>query len=82
MLHKNDRNLEAAESLQSAIQQYESQQVRIPAEVYEHIGMVNEKLGAKDKALAAYKQVLQIGADNLPKTTEQRITSAIERLSQ
>ncbi|MDH4238370.1 MAG: tetratricopeptide repeat protein [Phycisphaerae bacterium] len=82
VLHKNDRNLEAAESLQSALQQYESQQVRIPAEVYEHIGMVNEKLGAKDKALDAYKQALQIGADNLPKTTEQRITSAIERLSQ
>jgi tetratricopeptide (TPR) repeat protein len=82
VLHKNDKNLEAAESLQSALQQYESQQVRIPAEVYEHIGMVNEKLGAKDKALAAYKQALQIGADNLPKTIEQRITSAIKRLSQ
>ena len=82
VLHKNDRNLEAAESLQSALQQYESLKVRIPAEVYEHIGMVNEELGAKDKALAAYKQALQIGADNLPKTTEQRITSAIERLSQ
>jgi tetratricopeptide (TPR) repeat protein len=82
VLHKHDRNLEAAESLQSALQQYESQQVRIPADVYEHIGMVNEKLGAKDKALAAYKQALQIGADNLPKTTEQRITLAIKRLSQ
>jgi tetratricopeptide (TPR) repeat protein len=81
VLHKNDRSLEAAESLQSALQQYESQQVPIPAEVYEHIGMVNEKLGEKDKALAAYNQALKIGADNLSKTTELRITSAIERLS-
>jgi tetratricopeptide (TPR) repeat protein len=81
LLHKNGRNLEAAESLQAALQQYESQQVRIPADVYEHLGMVNEKLGAQTEALAAYKQALQIGADNLPRATEQRITSAIERLS-
>ncbi len=82
VLHKNGRDLEAADSLQSALQQYESQQVQIPAEVYEHVGMVNEKLGEKDKALTAYKQALKIGADNLPKTTEQRIKAAIERLSQ
>ncbi|NIP27498.1 MAG: hypothetical protein GWN67_25765 [Phycisphaerae bacterium] len=82
VLHKNGRDLEAADSLQSALQQYESQQVQIPAEVYEHVGMVNEKLGEKEKALTAYKQALMIGADNLPKTTEQRIQAAIERLSQ
>jgi len=81
VLHKNGRNSEAAESLQAALQQYESQQVRIPADVYEHLGMVNEKLGEQTEALAAYKQALQIGADNLPRATEQRIMSAIERLS-
>ena len=89
VLHKNGRNLEAAKSLQAALQQYESQQVRIPADVYEHLGMVKEKLGAKAEALAAYKQALQIvpgetplgGAVKLPKATEQRIKSAIERLS-
>jgi len=80
-LHKNGKDLEAAESLQAALQQYESRQVPVPAEVYEHIGMVNEKLGEKGEAIAAYKQALQIGADNLPKTTEQRILLAIERLS-
>jgi len=82
VLHKNGRDLEAADSLQSALQQYESQQVQIPAEVYEHVGMVNEKLGEKEKALTAYKQALMVGADNLPKTTEQRVKVAIERLSQ
>jgi len=82
VLHKSDRNAEAAESLQAALQQYESQQIRVPADVYEHLGMVNEKLGEKDKALTAYKEALQIGADDLSKATEQRIKSAIERLSQ
>ncbi len=81
VLYKNDRNNEAEESLQAALQQYESQQIEIPAEVYEHLGMVEEKLGETAKALAAYKQVLQIGADKLPKATEQRIMVAIERLS-
>ena len=82
VLHKNGRNSEAAESLQAALQQYGIQQVRIPAEVYEHLGLVNEKLGAQAKAIAAYKQALQAGEDNLPKAIEQRITLAIERLSQ
>ncbi len=81
VLHKSGRNSEAAESLQAALQQYESQQVQVPAEVYEHLGMVNEKLGAQTEALAAYKQALQAGAGKLPKAVEQRIMSAIERLS-
>jgi len=81
VLHKNDRNTEAVESLQAAMQQYESQQLEIPAEVYEHLGIVEEKLGEPAKALAAYKLALQIGADKLPKATEQRIMLAIERLS-
>ncbi|MHC4653809.1 MAG: tetratricopeptide repeat protein [Planctomycetota bacterium] len=82
VLHKNGRNSEAAESLQAALQQYESQQVQIPADVYEHLGMVNEKLGAQAEAIAAYKEALQMGAGQLSKATEQRIKSAIERLSQ
>ena len=81
VLHKSGRNSEAAESLQAALQQYESQQIQVPAEIYEHLGMVNEKLGAQAEALAAYKQALQAGAGKLPKAVEQRITSAIERLS-
>ncbi len=81
VLHKNNRYDEAAESLQAALQQYESQQIEIPVEVYEHLGMVEEKLGEPDKALAAYKQALQIGKDKLSKATEQRIMVAIERLS-
>ncbi|MBW8039336.1 MAG: hypothetical protein FVQ85_04995 [Planctomycetes bacterium] len=81
VLHKNDRNAEAVESLQAALQQYESQQVRIPPDVYEHLGMVKEKIGAQAEALAAYKQALLIGEGGLSKTAEQRIKVAIERLS-
>lgn len=81
VLHKNGKNAEAAESLQAALQQYESQQIQIPYEVYEHLGMVKEKLNAKAEALAAYKEALQIGAGKLSKATEQQIKSAIERLS-
>ncbi len=82
VLHKNGKNAEAAESLQAALQQYESQQIQIPYDVYEHLGMVKEKLNAKAEALAAYKEALQIGAGKLSKATEQQIKSAIERLSQ
>ena len=82
VLHKNDKNAEAAEFLQAALQQYESQQIQIPYDVYEHLGMIKEKLNAKAEALAAYKEALQLGAGKLPKTAEQQIMSAIERLSQ
>lgn len=82
VLYKNGKYMEAAESLQASLQQYETQQIQTPAEVYEHVGMVEEKLGAPAKAIAAYKQALQIGAGTLAKATEKRITSAIERLSQ
>ena len=81
VLYKNGKYAEAAESLQAALQQYETQQIQIPADVYEHLGMIEEKLGAPTKAIAAYKQALQIGAGKLPKAIEERITSAIERLS-
>ena len=81
-LHKNGKNEEAAEALQAALQQYESHQIQIPYDVYEHLGMVKEKLNAKDEALAAYKEALQIGAGKLPKAIEQQIKSAIQRLSQ
>jgi len=43
--------------------------------------MIKEELGAKDEALAAYRQALEIGADRLSQKAEQRINKAIERLS-
>lgn len=81
VLYKNGRYSEAAETLQAALQQYEQQSISAPAEVYEHLGMIKEKLGARAEALAAYKQALKVGADKLSQTVKERISSAIERLS-
>ena len=80
ILYKNGRLSEAAESLQSALQQYEQSKISAPAEVYEHLGMIKEELGSVDEALAAYKQALEIGADELSEVATGRIKSAIKRL--
>jgi len=81
VLHKNGQNSQAAEFLAAALQQYQQNDILVPAEVYEHKGMIKEELGAKDEALAAYRQALEIGADGLSQKAEQRINKAIERLS-
>lgn len=80
ILYKNGRLSEAAESLQSALQQYEQSRISAPAEVYEHLGMIREGLGFVDGALAAYKQALEIGAGELSEAAMERIKLAIERL--
>jgi tetratricopeptide (TPR) repeat protein len=80
ILYKNGRLSEAAESLQSALQQYEQSRISAPAEVYEHLGMIKEELGSEDEALAAYKQALKIGVDELSEVATERIESAIKRL--
>ena len=81
VLHKQGENSQAAEFLAAALQQYQQGDILVPAEVYEHKGMIKEELGAKDEALAAYKQALEIGADKLSQKAVQRINKAIERLS-
>ena len=81
VLHKNGKNSQAAEFLEAALQQYQQNDILVPAEVYEHKGMIKEELGAKDEAIAAYRQALEIGADRLSQKAEQRINKAIERLS-
>ncbi|HUU16725.1 MAG TPA: tetratricopeptide repeat protein [Sedimentisphaerales bacterium] len=81
VLHKKGENSQAAEFVAAALQQYQQNDILVPAEVYEHKGMIKEELGAKDEALAAYKQALEIGADRLSQEAEQRINKAIERLS-
>jgi len=81
VLFKNGRFREAAEYLQAALQQYESRRASVPAEVYEHLGMIKEGLGAGAEALAAYKIALEIGAGKLSRTVIERIKSAVERLS-
>jgi len=81
VLYKNGRFQEAAEYLQAALQQYESRRGGAPADVYEHLGMIKEELGAGVEAIAAYKQALEIGGDKLSRTANERIRSAVDRLS-
>jgi tetratricopeptide (TPR) repeat protein len=81
VLYKNGRFQKAAEYLQAALQQYESRRGGAPAEVYEHLGMIKEELGAGVEAIAAYKQALEIGGDKLSRTADERIKSAVDRLS-
>jgi tetratricopeptide (TPR) repeat protein len=82
VLFKNDKYSEADKFLQAALQQYEQNKIPVPAEVYEHLGMIKEKLGAKAQALTAYKQALEAGADELSDSARERIVTAVERLSQ
>ena len=82
VLFKNGKYSEASTLLQSALQQYEAQQAAITPDVYEHLGMVKEKLGAKDEAAAAYKQALEVGKDMLSEKVKERIHASVERVSQ
>jgi len=82
VLYKNGMDSKADEFMTAALQQYDEQtDFVVPPEVYEHKGMIKERLGQKKQALDAYKQALEKGADKLPKAVKDRITSAIERLS-
>ena len=82
VLYKNGKFPQAAEYVAAALQQYEQDGVLPPAEVYEHMGMIKEKLGAKEQALDAYEQALEIGVDKLSAKERERIKRAVERLSQ
>ena len=81
VLYKNGKLSEAAEAMQSALQQYERDKISAPAEVYEHLGMIKEGLGSTNEALAAYRQALELAtAEKSPETVVGRIKAAIERL--
>jgi len=80
VLYKNGRYSEADEFLQAALQQYEQNRISASAEVYEHLGMIKEKLGARTQALAAYQQALKTGVDKLSDKVRKRIEDAIKRL--
>jgi tetratricopeptide (TPR) repeat protein len=79
VLYKNGRYAEAVEAMTAAIQQYEISGTA-SAEVYEHLGMIQEALEQKAKALAAYRRALEAGGDSTPAAVQQRIRSAIQRL--
>ncbi len=79
VLYKNGRNAEAAETLAAAIQQYEVK-ATVPAEVYEHLGLISEALGDRSKARTAYRRALEVGGEDMPAAFKERVGAAIERL--
>lgn len=81
VLLKNGKVSEAAESLAAALQQFEQDRIAVPADVYEHKGMIKEKQRARPEALLAYKQALVVGQDKLSQKAKQRIEEAVSRVS-
>jgi tetratricopeptide (TPR) repeat protein len=81
VLHKQGDNSQAMKFVATALQQYQQNNVLVPAVVYEHKGLIKEALGVKNEAIAAYRQALEAGEDGLSQKARQRINKAIERLS-
>jgi tetratricopeptide (TPR) repeat protein len=80
-LYKNGKYDKADEILNSALQRFEGKEMFAPADMYRHLGMIKEAIGAKDQAVKAYEQALKIGADQLPDKTKEQINNAIKLLS-
>ncbi len=80
VLYKNGDFADAEARITSSFQQYDTWRMAIPGDVYEHKGMIKEKVGKKDEALKAYEQALKVGASTLLQTAKERILAAIERL--
>jgi tetratricopeptide (TPR) repeat protein len=81
VLLKNGKVKEADEYMQRALQQYEKDKMNAPMEVYEHIGMVKEKLGQDAEALEAYKRAMELAGKDISQEVKNRVSAAIERLS-
>jgi len=82
VLYKKGEYDRASETVQSALNLYETQGLKASLDVYEHAGQIYEKLGQTEQAVAAYEQALEAGGDNISNTVKNRLTSAIMRLKQ
>ena len=80
LLYRNGQPAQAAPSLAAAVQKYEARG-KAPMDVYEHLGLVNEALGERGKALDAYRRALEVGGTAVSEAARQRINSAVERLA-
>jgi Tfp pilus assembly protein PilF len=81
MLYKNDKFEKAQEIVHAAIQQYELQGVFIEPDVYEHLGMISEKLGNTEQAKEAFRQALDAGGKDLTEADRNRIKAQFDRLN-
>jgi tetratricopeptide (TPR) repeat protein len=81
VLLKNGNVSEAAKYLTAALLHFELDRIPVPAEVFEHKGMIKEQLGEKQQARAAYEEALNVGEHSLSERAKQRIERAVSRIS-
>ncbi|MFH1615668.1 MAG: tetratricopeptide repeat protein [Planctomycetota bacterium] len=81
-LYKNGKYQQADQILQAAIQLIEQENVTAPSEMYQHIGMVNEKLEQYQKAINAYEQALKIKESGLTEKERQKIEQSLAQLKE
>jgi tetratricopeptide (TPR) repeat protein len=81
ILCKTEKYEEAEKLLQTAIQLFEKSSTVIPWDIYEHLGMAQEGLGQKSKAVASYRRSLQIAGDEVSPKDRQELLDAIKRVS-
>jgi tetratricopeptide (TPR) repeat protein len=80
VLYKKGKYADALQNEQAAIQQYESQQGKVPADAYENLGKIREQLGDTSQARTAYEQAMDAGGKDIQQAVKDRINAAIERL--
>lgn len=81
VLLKNGNVSEAARFLAAALQHFEQDRIPVPAVILEHKGMIKERLGEKQEAIAAYEEALNVGEQSLSQKAKQRIERAVARIS-
>ncbi len=82
-MYRNNKYEEAQIAAISSLKQFEARKIAVPSDVYEHLGMIKEKLQDKAGALAAYKKAAELlsGNKSAPKLSSERLNKAIERVS-
>ncbi len=80
VLYRHGRYQEAMELLSAACQQFQLDDLTVPPDVYEHLGMIREAMGEKEKARQAFQQALEGGAGRLSPRMESNIKAALDRL--
>jgi tetratricopeptide (TPR) repeat protein len=81
VLYKHGRYQEAMEILSAACQQSQIEDLAESADVYEHLGMVREALGDRQRARQAYQRALEVGAGRLSSKAESNVKAALGRLA-
>ncbi len=81
VLYKAQQYKEAEKLVMASIQHFEQNGALAPVDVYEHLGMINEKLNKISEAISAYEQALTAGAQQLSDERKAQLQSTIDRLS-